>query len=62
MEAESCLSKLQHHLVQQLTGPGRFLMQLLTRQGSASCVRVDGFTAQIAGSVYLSECGTNPSY
>lgn len=58
----SCLLKLQHHLVPQLTGPGRFPMQLLTRQGSASCIRVDGFPAQIAGSVYLSECGTNPSY
>lgn len=58
----SCLSKRQHHLVPQLTGPGRFPVQLLTRQGSASCIRVDEFTAQIAGSVYLSECGTNPSY
>lgn len=37
-------------------------VQLLTRQGSASCVQLDGFTAQRAASLYLSECGTNPSY
>lgn len=31
----------------------RFLMQLQTRQGSASCPRADRSTAPIAGSVYL---------